>query len=144
MTLQLEWLGIAEGSVIDSRGAASLVGVNQNVVTPQALPFAWTSSIYAFVTEDPDNIPDSQEISGTVALEILDPDGTVISSSTQTIKNQRKYPDIPVTIALAAQIVLAIQKSGRFTIACTLRSTDSSEPLDRHMKYVYILPPAEE
>ena len=144
MTLQLEWLGIAEGSVIDSRGVASLVGVNQNVVTPQALPFAWSSSIYVFISEDPDNLPDNQDISATISLEILDPDGTIISSSTQTIKNQRKYPDIPVTIAVAAQIVLAIQKSGRFTIACTLRSSDSSEPLDQHKKYVYVLPLVEE
>ncbi len=144
MTLHLEWLGIAEGSVIDSRGAATLVGVNQNVVTPQTLPFAWSSSVYVFVTEDPDDISDSQEISGTITLDFLDPDDDIVSSTTQTIKNQRKYKEIPVTIALAAQVVLAIEKPGRFAIACTLRSANDSETPERQRKYLYILPPSRE
>jgi hypothetical protein len=144
VALHLEWLGIAEGSVIDSRGVASLVGVNQNVITPQSFPFAWSSSVYVFATEDSDDISENQEVSGTVTLDFLDPDGTIISSSTQTIKNQRKYKEIPVTIALAAQVVIAIQKPGRFTIACALRSANDGEPLEQLKKYVYILPLGEE
>ena len=130
--------------MIDSRGVPTLVGVNQNVLTPQALPFAWASSVYVFIAEDPDDISYSQEISALITLDFLDPDNTVISSNTQTVKSQRKYKEIPATIALAAQVVLPIQKPGRFIIIATLKLPNDSNFEERHRKYLHVLAPAQE
>jgi hypothetical protein len=38
MALRVEWLGLAEGSTQDARGALALVGVNQNVIQAPSLP----------------------------------------------------------------------------------------------------------
>lgn len=139
MALHLEWVGIAEGTVIDSRGAATLVGVNQNVLTPQTVPFAWAVSIFMLLTEETDSPSDAQDSSGLATLNLLGPDDSVLSSTTQTVKVQRKYPDIPATMALAAQVVIAIQNFGRYTIIASLKSSDGTEEVSK--KYMYVLPP---
>ena len=86
MTLHIDWLGTAEGAVLDSRGAPTLVGLNQNVITPEGFPVAWTSSIFVFVTEDPEDLPSDPEISGVIRIEFKDPRNEIISVSTQTIR----------------------------------------------------------
>jgi hypothetical protein len=144
VSLYLEWLGIAEGVVIDSRGAATLVGVNQNVITPQALPVAWTGSVFVLASESPIDLPADQEISGHVTLDFLDPAGEVISSSTQAIKSQRRYKDIPATLTVAAQVVLGFQQAGRYTIKATLKSASDDDHEEGHEKHLYVLAPPDQ
>ena len=141
MTLHIDWLGTAEGAVLDSRGAPTLVGLNQNVITPEGFPVAWTSSIFVFVTEDPEDLPSDPEISGVIRIEFKDPRNEIISVSTQTIKTQRKYENIPATIAAAAQVMLAIQEPGRYTISATLKSSAEDIGGEHGEKYVYVIAP---
>jgi hypothetical protein len=137
--LTIDWMGIAEGAVLDSRGAPTLVAMNQNVVTPDSLPAPWASAVFVFLAEEPEDLSPEGDISASIRLEFKSPSGEVISVSTQAVKNQRKYKDIPANIAMVAQVVLALQESGRYVIAATLKQSGDDEHTHYLEKYFYVI-----
>src|SRR5438105_275331 len=58
MSLQLEWLGIAEGAVFDARKALTLVGINQDIVRVSSLPTQWQTTIIVLAADDSEEATD--------------------------------------------------------------------------------------
>jgi hypothetical protein len=84
MALSFDWLGIAEASVSDARGALTIVGLGQNVIQANQFPHRENRVIIVSILDDSGDIllPDSQL---SFEMSISAPSGKTLMANNQTI-----------------------------------------------------------
>jgi hypothetical protein len=137
MSLQLDWVGLAEGTVIDTRQVLSLVGVNQNVFRVDQVPASISTHIAVLISESPEAADGpAGDLVGHVSLRVCDPDGREISSTANTVSGERKLKDIPATFVLAAMTTIRAEQLGRYSVEVVLDSQDGES--SRRDQYLYV------
>lgn len=143
MSLELEWLGIAEGAVFDSRKALSLVGINQNIVRVGTLPAQWQTTIIVMAADDSDDAADGT-VSGTLSIEIKDPSNETVSSTKNKLVVDRPQKEVPGSVVAAALVGLQLSQLGRYSVTAELTpDAGGGSPSKRH-KYIYVISDAED
>jgi hypothetical protein len=141
MSLRIEWIAFAEGSVIDTRQVLSLIGVNQNSFPVDVFPAVISTSVAILISEDPDagNL-DQENLEGRVSLTIRDSGGQTLSSESTAVNGERKYPDVPASFSMAAVVNLEVEQLGKYSVEVKLE-TPGKEP-EKRVKYLYVIEPA--
>src|SRR6266700_3027870 len=121
MALRMEWLGIAEGSTTDARGALALIGVNQNVIQPPSLPHTQRQVLIVHIADDSGDIL----VEGTnafVELKVDSPTGSTLSSFRSAVNLAKKqYPTIrAVHLQVLAEMMMRFDEYGTYVIVCTV------------------------
>jgi hypothetical protein len=138
VALQLEWVGIAEGAVFDTRKALTLVGINQNVVRVASLPSPWQTSIIVLAGDD-GLTGGSDILSGSISLEVKDPEDKVVFSTTNKVVVEPPEKEIPGSFVAAALVILQLTQAGRHRINVTLKpDSDEGEASVGH-KDIYVI-----
>jgi hypothetical protein len=138
MSLQLEWVGIAEGAVFDARKALTLVGINQNVVRVTSLPSPWQTSIIVMAADD--TVSGTLGVlSGTISIEIRDPSNNVVFSTTNKVVVEPAQSDIPGSMVAAALVIMQITQAGRYRVNVVLTPEADGEEESRGHKDIYVI-----
>jgi hypothetical protein len=143
MSLQIEWLGIAEGAVFDSRRALTLVGINQNLLYIDDFPSSWQTTIVVMAAEDGENLPDSPS-SGSISIEIKDPTNGRVSSTSIKAVFERRHKDLPGSVVAVALVNFQLTRHGRYRISAELTPDGSTEPSSVLHRDIFVMPKEEE
>lgn len=136
--MKLEWVGLAEASVEDGRGAVTLVGLNLNVFAPKALPAGTKRTVVIIARdEDGDLIPGSTL---EVRLRVDSPSeqGTLAFSQNLTV-GDRKYENVPGGLTIQADLGVDVKEYGPYTIRVGLES--GGVTLAEGEKILYVVEP---
>jgi hypothetical protein len=147
VSLQLDWLGLAEGAVFDGRKALSLIGINQNVVRIDKFPAQWQTSVVVIASENrEDDSSTSSEndsstsCSGSLSIVIRDPKETIVSSNTSKVVIERRDNDIPGAFVAVALVGLQLTMHGRYRITAELtQDAESVLPSTKHTD-IFVVP----
>jgi hypothetical protein len=142
MALRVEWLGLAEGSTQDSRGALALVGVNQNIIQTPSLPHTMKEPFVLHVADDDGNIL-TEGTDVTVDFRVESPTGTILSAVRSAAKlSQKSFSSVPaVYLQFVAESLLRFEEYGMYTVRCTVETVDGHSTSEEKRLYV-IEPPA--
>jgi hypothetical protein len=141
MALRVEWLGLAEGSTQDSRGALALVGVNQNVIQAHSLPHTMKEVFILYVADDDGNtLTEGTDV--TVDFRVESPKGTILSAVRSAAKlSQKSFSSVPaVYLQFVAESLLRFEEYGMYTVRCTVETTDGHSASEE--KRLYVIEPA--
>jgi hypothetical protein len=138
MSARVEWLGIAEGSAQDARGAATLVAVGQNVITAPALPYQ-TIRVFIIDAIDEDGSSFVSGKSASLDFRIESPRGKVILATHQNVEfGEKKLPDIPaVGLLLVIGVQLSVDEPGTYVASCEL-SISEDEKLTKQTRFYVV------
>jgi hypothetical protein len=139
MSLRLEWLGIVEGAVFDARRALTLVGINQNIVYADSLPTPYQTNIVVMAADDAEGEA-AGPASGSISIEIRDPAGERISSTSNKVVVERVHKDVPGSVVAVALIAIQLSQYGRYRITADLTSVGSAEPSSRLHRDIFAIP----
>lgn len=133
-------LALAEGAVNDARGALALVGVDQRVLAPSAFPFNIRQRVILILSDEiPGVIGDfGNAPGGTVALQVLDPSGSITFSVNEEIKvpANKRWLDLPLVVNLIMDVDIKGDSYGVYVIEVKYTPTDSDEMTHRLPLYV--------
>lgn len=141
MALRVEWLGLAEGSTQDARGALALVGVNQNVIQAPSLPHTVKEVFVLYVADDEgDTLTEGTEV--TVDFRVESPNGVILSAARSAAKlSQKSFSAIAaVHLQFVAESLLRFEEYGTYTIRCAVETTDGHSASEE--KRLYVIEPA--
>jgi hypothetical protein len=133
--VNIEWMILGEGIAQDADGDLTIVGLNQNVFAPPALPaHTKRAVIIALVGETWET---DAELS--VRFTVLEPDGAVImAQSTQTRLGPSRHPQLPWSLLIPAEFIIQAAGTGRYEIRA--RVSVAGHVLEAS-KAVYVLEP---
>jgi len=141
MALRVEWLGLAEGSTQDARGALALVGVNQNVIQAPNLPHTMKEVFVLYVADDDGNtLTEGTDV--TVDFRVESPNGTILSAARSAAKlTQKSFSSVPaVYLQFVAESLLRFEDYGMYTVRCTVETADGHSASEE--KRLYVIEPA--
>jgi hypothetical protein len=110
--MKLEWVLLAEGIGQDAKGAATLIGLNQNVLMAP-LPATTKRVVVAHIVFDDDelNEPNGAELQFFVRVE--GPSGDVLNAiSGRGEVAGRQWPDLPAVLDVPAELVVTADEYG--------------------------------
>ena len=119
MSMQIEWIGLAEASVEDGRGVAALIGVQQNVVAAPSLPISGVKRVVpVFISDNDASSPvlvEGERV--TVRMTVESPTGDVLLFARQTHTiGPPKWRGIPISVHIFAEMQFEITEYGTHTI----------------------------
>jgi hypothetical protein len=135
---------LAEGVTNDARGALTLVGINQRVVSPATLPFRSTFKAVVGITDEiggPDG-PDFEVLpDGELRVRVSDPSGVPQFAVSQVFKmpQDKSQGMIPIVVNIIADVVVSGDSYGTYSADISYRFTDGEEESRRF--YIYVVPP---
>jgi len=135
---------LAEGVTNDARGALTLVGINQRVISPAALPFRATFKAVVGITDEIDG-PDGPDFEvlpdGELRVRVIDPSGTSQFAVSQIFKMPQEKPQdkIPTVVNIIADVVVSGDSYGTYSADIAYRFADGEEESRRF--YIYVVPP---
>lgn len=145
LAIQVDWIGFAEGTALDSRQALTLVGFNQTLVTTKELPFKWQSQIVIIASEteagggeSESTASVSKQANGLLSVTMRDPSGTVIAAISNYLTVSRKHPEAPASIIAAILVVLDVKEYGRYEVEATIKEGSESPFTSRKLQYLHI------
>jgi hypothetical protein len=140
MALRLEWLGIAEGSANDARGALALVGVNQDVIPAPSLPHVQREVLIVHVADDDGDIF-TEGTNVYVEIRVDSPTGRTLSSSRSSVSlGKKQYPTIPAThLQVLAEVMMRFDEYGTYVITCNVEAPE--EQRIQGQKRIYVVDP---
>jgi hypothetical protein len=139
MSLHLEWLGIVEGAVFDSRRALTLVGINQNVLYIDDFPTPWQTNIVVMGADDVEDHSAGSN-SGTISIEIRDPSDGRISSTSNKVVLERVHKEIPGSVVAVALVGLQLTRHGRYRITAELKPDKETELSSVLHRDIFVMP----
>jgi hypothetical protein len=140
MALRLEWLGIAEGSANDARGALALLGVNQDVIPAPSLPHVQRAVIIVHAADDDGDIF-TEGTNLYVELKVDSPSGRTLSSSRSSVTlGKKQYATIPAThIQVLAEVMMRYEEYGTYIVTCNVEAP--GEQRIQGQKKIYVVDP---
>jgi hypothetical protein len=140
MSLSVEWFGVAEAAVSDSRDAQVLVGLDLNLTVAENLPADVRRVLVLILSDDEDPepvLPDSQL---SVEMAVEDPDGRVILKNGMFSRpGSPKFEDIPVSARIIAETQFMATQYGTYRLTCSV-AIDGQE-LVSAQKLIYVVSP---
>jgi hypothetical protein len=120
--MKIEWTVLAEGLALDTKGAVSLIGVNQSVFGTPTLPAMTKRAILSHIMLEPD---ESLGVGDrlTFGVRISSPSGKVIAASSGAISigGVPQWSELPTGIDIPAELSFVVEEYGthRFEIEFT-------------------------
>lgn len=137
--MKFDFLALAEASAEDSRGAITLVAINQNLVIAPALPAAFRRTAIAYVTEEDGDTPLPPGTPVSIAFRIESPSGKVIVAGTGNgALGTKPYPELPGAVQLAVDVVGTATEYGGYTLTCEVSVAANVITASRQL---YVFPP---
>jgi hypothetical protein len=145
MAVTFDWLGIAEGSTNDARGALTLVGVGQNVMATAEFPHREQRVLIVTVLDE-EGTELGQDAAFGITLEITSPSGRVLIATHQTLTTAQASnpvgipPDVPGRgFQIMWSLNLEVTEYGPHIVRVEIE-IPNQEPLSRSRK-IYVVPP---
>lgn len=135
--IEIDWVGFAEGSVLDARQAITLVGFNQVLVSAEDLPFRWQGQVIV-IAREPEGAAD-ESASGLVTVTLKDPSGNVVGAITNTVNVSRKHPDVPASVIMALAAGIEISEYGRLVVEATAHDKQGGPVMSRSSQSLYVV-----
>jgi hypothetical protein len=146
MAVTFDWLGIAEGGANDARGALTLVGVGQNVMTAAQFPHR-EQRVLVVTVLDEEGTELGQNAAFGMTLNITAPSGRVLIANHQTLSTDQASnpaglpPDIPARgFQLVMNMNLEVTEYGPHSVHVEIE-IPGKEPLSRTRKIYVVAPP---
>lgn len=137
--MKFDFLALAEGAAEDSRGAITLVGVNQNLVVSPTLPTPFRRTLFAYVSEEEGQAPLPSGTPIAMAFRAESPSGNVVVAGTGAgALGNKPYPDLPGAVQFAVDLAGVAGEYGAYKLICEISIAGSSLRASRHL---YVFPP---
>lgn len=142
MSMQIEWIGLAEASVEDGRGVVALIGVQQNVVAAASLPIRDLKRVVpVFISDSDASSPVLVEGVGvTIRVTVESPTGDVLLFARQTSTlGPPKWRGIPTSLHIFVEMQLEITEYGTHTIRVEAETSEGE--MVTGTKELYVMAP---
>lgn len=145
--MRLDQVLLVEAAANDLRGALTLVGANQRVLTFPALPFrVQLRAVLMFTDEMPDAdgaaFEESRDIH--VSINVIGPEGIsgYISNQPVSLPAEKKWVDLPLMATIVADVIIAGDSYGIYLVEIRSAAVGQDEQVRRIP--VYIVPQPED
>lgn len=132
MTLKADWFGFAEGVANDSRGVATLVGFDPQILTYKTFPA--TGNIVLVLILDDDETPEPILVLGktlSIAVTFRAPDNEVVfAHQVSAAVGEKRIEHLRSRIQLLLQFPITFAKPGGYTASISIRAPGSDEPIE--------------
>jgi hypothetical protein len=137
--VKISWLILAEGLAQDSKGAYTVVGINQNILLTSTVPTQTKRAIIAHLTAVSED--SGQKMNGaSFTFSILSPSKVTLSAhSGQAAEASFPFPDLPATVDIAADFMVPITEFGEYQICLEVRFADGD--VARAVESLYVMRP---
>ncbi len=113
--MKLEWIILAEGIGQDSRGAFTLIGINQNVLTIPRLPRATKRIVMPHLVVDEKEFKPGDSVAFKVS--VISPSNEILSAHPgQIALGEVMWPDLPVALDLPVDVMLNCSEYGAYRV----------------------------
>lgn len=138
MSIQLEWFGLAEGSTEDSRGALTLVGVNQNIIQAREFPVN-VKRQFVILTGEDEGFEDLTDRRIHVTVEVTSPSGELVASAKQVVNiHGKRRKEIPGSLQLVGAMNFEVGEVGAYLAACIVEDSRGEFRLEGSKKFYVI------
>ncbi|HMH91057.1 MAG TPA: hypothetical protein VK586_08235 [Streptosporangiaceae bacterium] len=121
--MKIQWALMAEGITQDARGALTVVGLSQSVVSAAALPVMLKRAVVVLLAGSDDEIDPGQPLH--FATRVIAPSGEAICAHDGVVPMApSKFPGLPARINIASESFFAVKEYGRHSITVTVRPGD--------------------
>lgn len=136
-----DFLALAENAANDSRGALTLVGLNQRVIAPLSLPFDFNQRLVIGVSDELKNSSGSefgQVPDGVISIKVLDPSGDAVFVTNEEVKlpGEKRWLDLPLLANVVVDLNFRCNTYGIYVIEITHTPSDSEEQMRRFPVYI--------
>ncbi len=132
MSLNLEWVMLAEAAVQDSDGVLSIIGLSQNVLVTRTFPVQTKRAIVVHLQSD----TPSPVTKASVNFSVVSPSSRVIVAQTIEARlGKPRFPDIPWSMDVPAEFILSITEPGTHVFNVELEAGDErlAKSVDLHV-----------
>lgn len=113
--MRLDWMILAEGLGQDSRGAITIIGVNQNVFETPLLPGVTKRAVLVHFVDDDRDLKIGDQLNFRVR--VVSPSEEVINAQgAQATVGPSRWPDLPLSIDFPIEIVMNCPEYGSYRI----------------------------
>ncbi|KAB1110784.1 MULTISPECIES: hypothetical protein [Micromonospora] len=130
MSLELDWLGLAEGVTADNEQRITLMNVSPGAFRRESFPTNLKFAIVLFFTDD--EKPERLLTEGRMVkinFEVSAPDGTGIAAGSAETRVQSKTERaLPPRVQFSAELTAEFPKPDFYTISTTVTLDDEVEP----------------
>ena len=144
MALEFDWLGIADGSTNDSRGALALVGVGHNVIVARSVPHQTQRVLIVMIVDESGNTL-AEGTAVSFDFKLTAPSGRTLMANTQmiTIPPSATLIDLPSDASgrgfqLVAGLGLQVTEYGVHTIRAAVTVGEVELVRSRNL---HVIPP---
>jgi len=124
--VKIQWVIMAEGITTDARGALAAVGLGQSAIIVPAVPAQAKRAVIAQISGEKDELYPGLPVSFSVS--VLDPSGKALSvNSGQVPIGPMPFPDMPLGLNLASEVMFMISNYGRHVIRVAAQVSDAPE-----------------
>ncbi len=124
--MKLQWIIMAEGITQDARGAFTAVGIGQGVISTPVLPLQSKRAVIAVISGDHDELVPGRLVSFSIS--VFSPSDKPLNVNTvQAPVGPVIYPDLPVGLNLASEILFSTSEYGRHLVRVTAKIGEGRE-----------------
>jgi hypothetical protein len=139
--MRLDLVVLAEAATNDTRGALALIGVNQRVVVPTALPFSLKQRVVMMFSDDAGETPGEgfdEVLDGDISIKVFDPSDVQRFAWNQELKlpTEKRWVDLPLIANIIVDVDLSGDSYGVYIVEVSFKSADSREDVRRFPVYV--------
>jgi hypothetical protein len=136
--MRFEWLGIAEASAVDARGAVALIGLNQNIEIASVVPAMVRRTVMVYAVDDPDeDRPPGSTIHVTIG--IASPSGETARQEFELVTQPKNFPELPGAIQVATEFVFRAPEHGTYRVSAVIEPS-AEERLEREIEFHVVQP----
>jgi hypothetical protein len=135
--MQIEWTMLAEGIGQDSKGAITLIGVNQTVFGTPTLPAMTKRSLLSHLILSPgETLVLGERLTFHVRMEA--PSGKTLAASSGAIGigSLPPWPELPASIDIPGEVGFMVEEYGTHRLVIEVTTPDGSELSDSVNLYV--------
>ncbi|WP_162834316.1 hypothetical protein [Amycolatopsis circi] len=133
--MRIKWILLCEGFGLDSKGALTAIGLNQNVVASETLPVQTKRAIIIRLIDE--NEPAYQGVM-TISFSVISPTGKVVSANTANVSiGPKKFSDLPGTGEIPAELILNLSEYGTYRVSAEIRLED--DRVETVAEYLYVV-----
>ncbi len=148
MSLNIDWVGLAEGATQDLRGNMALVGFNPRALPVEMLPAQLVPTFIVAIDDDEDPAP--VLVAGTnlhSSLTVVGPQGETLffADMPGSQAPPKRRDDVPGRLVLAVQAAFTAEKAGRYSFRFSFRVEGRDDQrLDASKEFWVVEPPPSE
>jgi len=139
--MKIQWALLAEGAIVDARGALAAVGLAQSVLIAPVLPMGARRAIILLLSGPSNEFVPGRPVK--FSFHVVPPSGGALFEHKGSIPMaSNNFPELPTGVNISAEAAFTIKEYGRHVINVSVEPSGHSE-MNVELEFYVMKPPGE-